>query len=89
MKIKANNTEDFEKQYYNQFNGEHQINISIELHTVDSFWEELIETPFKNTVASLQFSNDVVKDNITALSLKTVFHPKYGNITWSNKNKGL
>jgi hypothetical protein len=88
MYIEANNTKDFEKQYYEIFNGKSQHETSINLKTNANFWEELTEMPLKNTVNSLKFYNsELLKCNISAKDFKTVFHPKYGNITFVNKDE--
>jgi hypothetical protein len=82
--IVANSIEDFEKQYYCNAGINSPLDISIELNTDDSFWSELINSALKNTIITI--NENLLKENITANDFKTIFCPKYGNITYINKS---
>lgn len=77
MRIKANNTEDFENQYYQQFDNKIPMEINIELDTNNTFWEELTKTAYNNSIQSLKFMGITIPD---FKSITQVFIPEYGNI---------
>jgi hypothetical protein len=75
LKIKANNTQDFEKQYYQQFDNRHPFNLNIELETINAFWEEIVKNSYNNSLQSFTDFNKPEFENI-----KQIFVPKYGTI---------
>jgi hypothetical protein len=77
MKIVANNKEDFEKQYYQQFDNRPSTEILIELETDDNFWEDLTKIPYNTSILTFNFMGVVPPD---FKSISQFFIVNYGNI---------
>ena len=82
IKIKANNLEDFEKQYYRLVNYIAPFESLIELETDDNFWNILTIKEAEKQLNRVYPDVDI--NNVLIIEL---YHPKYGNIKYINKNK--
>jgi hypothetical protein len=75
MKIKAYNTEDFEKQYYANSNNSSPHITFIELETDDAFWDTLIRKEAEKQMNQMFPNVDTSKVLITE-----GYCPEFGNI---------
>lgn len=73
MKIKANNIEDFEKEYFSTANKE-----DILLSTNDIFWKYLTDKVIKQQLNVIEYTALLLSNN---KSFTTIYHQKYGYIT--------
>jgi len=79
INIKADNIEDFEQKYLDNIDRIFVEDITVNLETTDSFWQELIKPVVENSLPSFNFlTGENIK--LEPIKFKSVYLHKYGRI---------
>ena len=77
MNIKANNIQNFKKQFHQRFNGEELIDLDIKLETDDNFWKDITQESYNSIIQSSTFLGITPPD---FKNIKQLYVFNYGNI---------
>lgn len=79
INIKADNIGDFEQKYLDNIGRGFVEDITVNLETTDSFWQELTTPTVENSLPSFNFlTGENIK--LEPIKFKSVHLPKYGRI---------
>lgn len=85
IKIKADNLQDFKKQYFNNGNFD-VINSLIKLQTSNEFWKEISEKEIKQSMVNIcsllkeDAKNKYILENFDKCNFVSFYLPSYGHI---------